>query len=170
MIIKSFFILHNYRITFYTSNVLVFDMSDKSTISDDYKEIDTSSETSSKIDQTSEVSPKTKDINEHERLENEPVKDKISGKITGSLTEAGKEGKNVLRKAFSFGDQKDNNGVKSIILGLFALIGFIILVYSIFVAVIGEPLASVADTVFIAALIGSFTLVGTIVSYLYMNR
>lgn len=170
MIIKNFFILHNYRITFYTSNVLVFDMSDKSTISDDYKEIDTSSETSGKIDQASEVSPKTKDINEHERLENEPVKDKISGKITGSLTEAGKEGKNVLRKTFSFGDQKDNNGVKSIILGLFALIGFIILVYSIFVAVIGEPLASVADTVFIAALIGSFTLVGTIVSYLYMNR
>ena len=60
--------------------------------------------------------------------------------------------------------------VKFITLGLFALIGFIILVYSIFVAVIGEPLASVADTVFIAALIGSFTLVGTIVSYLYMNR
>ena len=135
MIIKSFFILHNYRITFYTSNVLVFDMSDKSTISDDYKEIDTSSETSSKIDQASEISPKTKDINEHERPENEPVKDKISGKIT----EAGKEGKNVLRKTFSFGDQKDNNGVKSIILGLFALIGFIILVYSIFVAVVGEP-------------------------------
>lgn len=145
-------------------------MSDKSTISDDYKEIDTSSQTSSKIDQASEFNPKTKDINEQERPENEPVKDKISGKITGSLTEAGKEGKSVLRKTFSFGDQKDNNGVKSIILGLFALIGFIILVYSIFVAVIGEPLASVADTVFIAALIGSFTLVGTIVSYLYMNR
>ena len=44
------------------------------------------------------------------------------------------------------------------------------LVYSIFIVVIGEPLASVADTVFIAALIGSFTLVGTIVSYSYLNR
>ena len=145
-------------------------MADKSTISDDYKELDPSSFTSSKIDQASEINPSTKDINEQGRPEDEPVKDKISGKITGSLTEAGKEGKNVLRKTFSFGDQKDNNGVKSIILGLFALIGFIILVYSIFIAVIGEPLASVADTVFIAALIGSFTLVATIVSYLYMNR
>jgi hypothetical protein len=145
-------------------------MSDKSTISDDYKEIDTSSVTSSKIDQTSEVNPQTNDINDQRKFENEPVKDKISGKITGSLTEAGKEGKNVFKKTFSFGDQNDNKGVKSIILGLFALIGFIILVYSIFIAVVGQPLASVADTVFIAALIGSFTLVGTIVSYLYMNR
>jgi hypothetical protein len=145
-------------------------MSDKSTISDDYKEIDTSNVTSSKIDQTSEVNPQTNDINDHRKFENEPVKDKISGKITGSLTEAGKEGKNVRKKTFSFGDQNDNKGVKSIILGLFALIGFIILVYSIFIAVVGQPLASVADTVFIAALIGSFTLVGTIVSYLYMNR
>jgi len=145
-------------------------MSDKSTISDDYKEIDTSSVTSSKIDQPSEVNPQTNDINDQRKFENEPVKDKISGKITGSLTEAGKEGKNVLKKTFSFGEQNDNKGVKSIILGLFALIGFIILVYSIFIAVVGQPLASVADTVFIAALIGSFTLVGTIVSYLYMNR
>ena len=146
-------------------------MADKSTISDDYKEIDPSSVKSSRIDQVREVDPPTKDINEQGRLDNEPVTDKVSGKVTESLTEAGKEGKNILRKALSFGDSKDNNNdVKSIILGLFALIGFIILIYSIFVAVIGEPLASVADTIFIAALIGSFTLVGTIVSYLYINR
>ena len=145
-------------------------MADKSTISDDYKELDTSSFTSSKIDQASEINPSTKDINEQGRPEDEPVKDKISGKLTGSLTEAGKEGKNVLKKTFSFGDQKDNNGVKSIILGLFALIGFIILVYAIFVAVIGEPLASVADTVFIAALIGSFTLVSTIVGRILLKK
>ena len=53
---------------------------------------------------------------------------------------------------------------KSIVFGLFALIGFIILVYSIFVGIAGEPLASVADTVFVAVLIGSFTLVGIIIS------
>jgi hypothetical protein len=146
-------------------------MSDKSTISDDYKELDPSSVTSSKVDQTSAGGTQpTNHLNDQRRFENEPSKDKISGKITGSLTEAGKEGRNVLKKTFSFGDQNDNNGFKSIMLGLFALIGFIILVYAIFVAVIGEPLASVADTVFIAALIGSFTLVGTIVSYLYKNR
>jgi len=55
-----------------------------------------------------------------------------------------------------------NKEIKSIVLGLFALIGFIILVYSIFVGIAGEPLASVADTVFVAVLIGSFTLVGII--------
>jgi hypothetical protein len=68
------------------------------------------------------------------------------------------------------GEQDNSEGIKSIVLGLFALIGFIILVYSIFIAVIGEPLASVADTVFIAALIGSFTLVATIISHLYIKR
>ena len=50
--------------------------------------------------------------------------------------------------------ENGSSDVKSIVFGLFALIGFIIIVYSIFTAVIGEPLASVADTVFIAALIG----------------
>ena len=166
----SFLLSCNYWITFYTPNVLVFYMSDKSTISDDYKELDPSSVTSSKVDQTSRGTQPTNHLNDQRRFENEPSKDKISGKITGSLTEAGKEGRNILKKTFSFGDQNDNNGFKSIMLGLFALIGFIILVYAIFVAVIGAPLASIADTVFIAALIGSFTLVGTIVSYLYKNR
>ena len=149
--------------------ILVFDMSEKSTNSDDYKEIDTSSVTSSKTEteQASEVNPQTKDLIESRSHKNEPVKDKISGKISGSL----KEGKNAIRKTFSFGDQQgNNNDVKSIMLGLFALIGFIILVYAIFVAVVGESLASVADTVFIAALIGSFTLVATIISHLFIKR
>ena len=55
-----------------------------------------------------------------------------------------------------------NDEIKSIVIGLFALIGFIILVYSIFMGIVGEPLASVADTVFVAVIIGSFTLVGII--------
>ena len=60
--------------------------------------------------------------------------------------------------------------IKSIIFSLFALIGFIILVYSIFVAVVSESLASIADTVFVAALIGSFTMVGVIVSYSFLKK
>ena len=56
-----------------------------------------------------------------------------------------------------------NDEIKSIVLGLFALIGFIILIYSIFIGIVGEPLASVADTVFVAVIIGSFTLVGIII-------
>ena len=56
-----------------------------------------------------------------------------------------------------------NDKIKSIVIGLFALIGFIILIYSIFVGIVREPLASVADTVFVAVIIGSFTLVGVII-------
>ena len=148
-------------------------MADKSTIPDDYREIDTTSKvTSDKVEQSSsEVNPKTKeDTDESQRQENKPFNDTISGKISQSLTEAGKEGKNSIRKSFSMGEQDNSEGIKSIVLGLFALIGFIILVYSIFIAVIGEQLASVADTVFIAALIGSFTLVATIISHLYIKR
>jgi hypothetical protein len=63
-----------------------------------------------------------------------------------------------------------NEEIKSIILGLFALIGFIILVYSIFVDIAGEPLASVADTVFVAVLIGSFTLVGIIMGRTLLKK
>ena len=66
--------------------------------------------------------------------------------------------------------ENGSSGIKSIVFGLFALIGFIIIVYSIFTAVIGEPLASVAETVFIAALIGSFTLVGTIVGLIFLKK
>ena len=149
-------------------------MADKSTISDDYRELDntTSKVTSDKVEQpSSEVNSKPKEDGQEPQIqENKPIINTISGKISQSLTEAGKEGKNTIRKSFSMGEQDNSEGIKSMVLGLFALIGFIIIVYSIFIAVIGEPLASVADTVFIAALIGSFTLVGTIVSYLYMNR
>jgi hypothetical protein len=63
-----------------------------------------------------------------------------------------------------------NDEIKSIVIGLFALIGFIILIYSIFVGIVREPLASVADTVFIAAIIGSFTLVGTIVGRIILKK
>jgi hypothetical protein len=70
---------------------------------------------------------------------------------------------NMSNKSNDYKSDVQNEEVKSIVLGLFALIGFIIIIYSIFMGVVGEPLASVADTVFVAAIIGSFTLVGTIV-------
>jgi hypothetical protein len=63
-----------------------------------------------------------------------------------------------------------NDEIKSIVIGLFALIGFIILVYSIFMGIVGEPLASVADTVFVAVIIGSFTLVGIIIGKRLLNK
>jgi hypothetical protein len=91
---------------------------------------------------------------------NESIKDKIFGKMSEFVggTKSRDKGNG------------SSSGIKSIIFGLFALTGFIIIVYSIFVAIVGEPLASIADTIFIAALIGSFTLIGTIVSLLFLKK
>jgi len=140
--------------------------------SDDYKrEIDklTSTTTNNNnnnntIDQhiTSEkVNPDERDTKETVMQgKSESIKDKIFRKMSEFV--GGTKSKD-----------KENGSsfdIKSIIFGLFALIGFIILVYSIFVAVVGEPLASIADTVFIAAIIGSFTLVGIIISPLFLKK
>lgn len=88
----------------------------------------------------------------------ESIKDKIFGKMSDFIGETDSK-----EKGSTF-------AIKSIIFGLFALIGFIIIVYSIFMGVVGEQLASVADTVFVAALIGSFTIVGVIVSYSFLKK
>ena len=77
---------------------------------------------------------------------------------------------NLFNKFIEYVKDVRNDEIKSIVLGLFALIGFIILVYSIFVGIAGEPLASVADTVFVAVLIGSFTLVGIIMGRTLLKK
>jgi hypothetical protein len=88
----------------------------------------------------------------------ESIKDKIYRKMSEFIGETKRE------------DNESLFHIKLIIFGLFALIGFIILVYSIFIGVVGEPLASIADTVFVVALIGSFTMVGVIVSYSFLKK
>ena len=77
---------------------------------------------------------------------------------------------NLFKKFNEYIRDVRNDEIKSIVIGLFALIGFIILSYSIFVGIVREPLASIADTVFIAALIGSFTLVSTIVGLIFLKK
>lgn len=77
---------------------------------------------------------------------------------------------NMSNKSNDYKRDAQSDEIKTIVLALFALIGFIILIYSIFMGVVGEPLAAVADTVFIAALIGSFTLVGTIVGSAFLKK
>jgi hypothetical protein len=77
---------------------------------------------------------------------------------------------NLSNKFIDFIKDVRKDEIKSIVLGLFALIGFIIIVYSIFVGIAGEHLASVADTVFVAVLIGSFTLVGIIIGRTLLNK
>ena len=77
---------------------------------------------------------------------------------------------NMSNKPNDYKYDVQNDEVKSVVLGLFALIGFIIIIYSIFTGVVGEPLASIADTVFVAAIIGSFSLVGTIVGRIFLKK
>jgi hypothetical protein len=136
--------------------------------SDEYKrEIDkltSSTNNNNTIDQhiTSEkANPDERDNIEYKiQRKNESIKDKIFGKMSEFV-----EGTKT--------EDKENGslfGIKSIIFSLFALIGFIILVFAIFVAVVGEPLASIANTVFVAAIVGSFTLVGIIVSPLFLKK
>ena len=140
-----------------------------SKISDDYKKeivkpISITNNNNNALDQptTSEkVNPDERDTKESKMQgKSESIKDKTSGKISEFVEGTKSEDKG----------KGSSNGIKSIIFGLFALIGFIILVYSIFVGVVGEPLASVADTVFIAVIIGSFTLVGTIVGRVFLKK
>ena len=67
-------------------------------------------------------------------------------------------------------NQNNTNEIKSIVLGVFALIGFIIVVYSIFTVIVGEPLASIANSVFVAAIIGSLTLVGPLIGGIFLKK
>jgi hypothetical protein len=77
---------------------------------------------------------------------------------------------NLFNKFNEYMRDVRNDEIKSIVIGLFALIGFIILIYSIFIGIVGEPLASVADTVFVAVIIGSFTLVGIIIGQRILKK
>ena len=77
---------------------------------------------------------------------------------------------NLFNKFNEYIQDVRNDEIKSIVIGLFALIGFIILIYSIFVGIVREPLASIADTVFVAVIMGSFTLVGIIISRTLLKK
>ncbi len=78
--------------------------------------------------------------------------------------------KNLFNKFNEYIRDVRNDEIKSIVIGLFALIGFIILSYSIFVGIVREPLASIANTVFVAVIIGSFTLVGIIIGRALLKK
>ena len=101
-----------------------------------------------KSDSSPSSSPRTKGI-----------KDKIVGKISSMTMGKSQEENNVN---LSESTRVSN---KTVILGLFALIGFIILAFAVFTASLGAQLDQVqfANSVFIAAIVGAFTLVGVIV-------
>src|SRR5919106_3405155 len=94
------------------------------------------------------------------------TKDRIARKVKSVVL--GKPEKNVdtLPEAVRI-----SNNIRTILLGLFALIGFIVLVFAIFAASVRTDLAEAAANVFMAALIaaivGAFALLGIV---LYPTR
>lgn len=89
------------------------------------------------------------------------IKDKIVGKISTTMGKSQEENNVNLSES-----TRVSNNVRTVILGLFILIAFIILVFAVFTASVGAQLDQVqfANSVFIAAIVGAFTLVGVIVS------
>jgi hypothetical protein len=102
----------------------------------------------------------TTNANNNKPSQDEGLKDKIVGKISSTMGKSN-EGNSVALSESA----RISNNVRSVILGLFALSGFIILVFAVFTASVGAQLNQVqfANSVFIAAIVGAFTLVGVIV-------
>lgn len=105
------------------------------------------------------------DTNTSEKSESTGItgfKQKIVGKITGATDSKMDEGDVSQSESIRI-----SNNIRMILLGLFALIGFIILVFAIFTASVSVELAQIATSVFmaafIAAIVGAFTLFGVVV-------
>jgi hypothetical protein len=102
----------------------------------------------------------TTNTNNNKPSQDKGLKDKIVSKISSTTMGKSKEGNSALSES-----ARISNNVRTVILGLFALVGFIILVFAVFTASVGAQLNQVqfANSVFIAAIVGAFTLVGVIV-------
>jgi hypothetical protein len=91
------------------------------------------------------------------------IKDKIVGKVTSTICKPEEDNNNVYLSESA----RISNNIRTILLSLFALIGFIILVFAIFMAVVRVELAQIATSVFIvaliAAIVGAFALFGVVV-------
>jgi uncharacterized membrane protein len=89
------------------------------------------------------------------------TKERIAGKIKSVVL--GKPDKNVVTLPEAV---RVSNNIRTILLGLFTLIGFIVLVFAIFTASVSADLAQTAAGVFLAALIaaivGAFALLGIV--------
>jgi hypothetical protein len=95
-----------------------------------------------------------------EASESSPARDNGNiDKIVGKISTQQDMNNNLSESA------RVTNNIRTVILGLFALIGFIILVFAVFTAGVSSQLNQVqfANSVFIAAIVGAFTLVGVIV-------
>ena len=91
---------------------------------------------------------------------NNGIQDKIVSKISSTMGISPEDNNVNLSES-----ARVSNNVRTVILALFVLIGFIILVFAVFTASVGAQLDQVqfANSVFIAAIVGAFTLIGVIV-------
>ena len=89
------------------------------------------------------------------------IKDKIVGKMTSTI------GNSEENNIYLSESARISNNIRTILLSLFALIGFVILVFAIFTARVSVELVQIATSVFlvafIAAIVGAFTLFGVVV-------
>jgi hypothetical protein len=108
------------------------------------------------------ISYNSKDKNEERAQSVDPsgkssFTDRIMNKVSpGSRRETGEYSES----------ERISNNVTKIIISLFLLVGFIVLVTAIFVAAIGNDdaqQAQILGNVFVAAIVGGFTIVGTII-------
>lgn len=114
------------------------------------------------------VSQDNKSTNDDERTNNEraqsvdpSTKTSITDRIMNKVTPGSSRGTNEYSEP-----ERISNNVTKIIISLFLLVGFIVLVTAIFVAVIGNDngqQAQILGNVFVAAIVGGFTIVGTII-------
>ncbi|MGB8087063.1 MAG: hypothetical protein WCF07_12315 [Nitrososphaeraceae archaeon] len=88
-----------------------------------------------------------------EASESTSFKDKIVERVAKAINEP------ATRDASHTDSVMVSNNIRTILMGLFTLIGFIILVFAIFSAIVGVDLAQTATSVFLAALIAA--IVGT---------
>jgi ABC-type multidrug transport system fused ATPase/permease subunit len=91
-----------------------------------------------------------------EASESTSFKDKIVERAAKAINEP------AIRDASHTDSVRVSNNIRTILMGLFTLIGFIILVFAIFSAIVGVDLAQTATSVFltalIAAIVGTFAL------------
>ena len=91
-----------------------------------------------------------------EASESTSFKDKIVERVAKAINEP------AIRDASHTDSVTVSNNIRTILMGLFTLIGFIILVFAIFSAIVGVDLAQTATSVFlavlIAAIVGTFAL------------
>ena len=90
------------------------------------------------------------------------LKDKIVGKIASTTLGKSEETNIFLPEAVMISDN-----IRTILMGLFLLLGFIVLVFAIFTASVSVELAQTATGVFmvalIAAIVGAFALFGVVI-------